>query len=961
MVLVPFKSAHAFQLISEYDKNVTLNGTRIENLNQLVSFPNSGIVSKNILKADQMGDIQFTTPVEEQNIKVVGFTTSQSSTLTLASIEFAFYIDDQNAYVYESGTLIGSMGTHLAANAYKIVRTDAGDIEYYIDGLIVHTSTTTNSSDLFAKLIFEDASLAEQSSIIELQLSFLPSYDLTIDQTSSSTYTITGSTNRNTDNTASQTWGESGAIFKNLVDTGDSGVVVFNAVSASNQSVAFGLVSSGYDYHYNTIHYGFFVDGNGNLDVMEDGTSQYVYGSFNNSDLIKIRINDASIVEYYVNEALIYTSLSPITAKHYVGTAFYDSPTEVSNMYTSFVPEVGYMAHTGSYYLGGTSSDYQSLGEIETSLEDKEITTNVIYYVGEGIYTGNAELSSPSLKATAGNISFIGKGSELSVLSSSDEVLSIEDVQVVNLINLKLQTSLTDGICASFKNLEKLNIINCEISNAGNGTSLQLEHIEEVNIMQCRFTGSEFGLLTSYIDEIRINNSEFAVDEQAISSLHAKSVHLIGNAFDNTSATSDCLHFDGVKDGCYIDANEISGESDASIGLTKYAGTIKILNNHIEDKGQGINFRNVLAENDEVPIMDIVIVSNYVKTDNSSLIFSESSSSYGDYAGSAKCQIGKNTFKSVNEDGLKAADLPFKILQVLNNEIVSKKIGIEVLRIPEIDQQITPVISIGGNLVASELEALELGELDGKVQIFSNTLVSKTPDYCSKIENCDDVELSLNVVVNENETSTAKVIYYNQIPNSYSSSNNDYYPFSQNTDISNLSNNMVLGNDQTVDPRFMGNEYEVDVDDLKYYYSLAYCSALLNVTPKQRSNLTYDDLNGKLRPECLDMGAIEIPNGPYDGLQIKFELNHDFSFTPDAQSGPSSFKITGLNAYTTVKTEVFKTDAFGADIKIFESTSPTTYWTGIDDNTGSLVAPGSYKFTITLDNEKIGGYVFVQK
>jgi len=84
-------------------------------------------------------------------------------------------------------------------------------------------------------------------------------------------------------------------------------------VSSSKEQGMFGMDSNDPNYSYSSIDYALYLS-KWNLYVYENGSKKGAFGNYSYSDILKVKRTD-SVIAYYKNDELIYTSNTPSTTQ----------------------------------------------------------------------------------------------------------------------------------------------------------------------------------------------------------------------------------------------------------------------------------------------------------------------------------------------------------------------------------------------------------------------------------------------------------------------------------------------------------------------------------------------------------------------------------------------------------------------------------------------------------------------
>lgn len=326
---------------------------------------NANAFSANRLRANQDGEVVFPL-IEVSKTYAMGLST-QSSNGNYAGINYAFFVNNNNLYIYHNGRLQGDFGRLFPNDVLKIIRT-GNNIDYRLNDVRIFNTATNASWALYIDLAMGN----EGSSLGAISCSFGPELkaNATISHVSClerntgtisfaieggvAPYSVLWNDNENgnyrnnlAENTYHATisdfagevlekdvfvgnkieWGQlvnltnindtlvpedstlawtSIGLSENILKNNEIGYAEYEIESIAGEMI-WGLSASVPEpMTYNAIQYGFFMQDN-NLFIMESGNVVGNFGYINLRDKLRIS-KTADKIFYYLNGAEIYVS-----------------------------------------------------------------------------------------------------------------------------------------------------------------------------------------------------------------------------------------------------------------------------------------------------------------------------------------------------------------------------------------------------------------------------------------------------------------------------------------------------------------------------------------------------------------------------------------------------------------------------------------------------------------------------
>ncbi|MCB9195603.1 MAG: PKD domain-containing protein [Flavobacteriales bacterium] len=189
-------------------------------------------------------------------------------------------------------------------------------------------------------------------------------------------------TGNDLDKTGANGW-NGGASSVNTVD--DHGYVS-TVVNEVNTNRMIGLSNVDLNSNYTSIEYAFYLRSDGSLRIYESGVNLGTFGTYENGDEVKIRIED-NVVRYYINDNLLHTSSVVPTLPMIVDVSLNTTGSTLQDVkigngtdgtFTSSITNAG----TGETYqwklngsnVGTSSSTYTNAGIVDGDVVQCEIT-----------------------------------------------------------------------------------------------------------------------------------------------------------------------------------------------------------------------------------------------------------------------------------------------------------------------------------------------------------------------------------------------------------------------------------------------------------------------------------------------------------------------------------------------------------------------------------------------------------
>jgi hypothetical protein len=182
---------------------------------------------------------------------------------------------------------------------------------------------------------------------------------------------VVGSTANGGTLTKNQTtkWGNGGAISSQILASGD-GYVEFTVAELDTQRIL-GLSNGNTDNNRDDVDFGVHLFSDSHLEIWEKGASKANVGSYDSGDKIRVSVS-GSVVKYWRNATLLYTSAAKPTYPLLVDTALYNQYARFKNTLVSGAwsggpavpsnPAVTWTSQVGVSAVGGTLTKTASTG-----------------------------------------------------------------------------------------------------------------------------------------------------------------------------------------------------------------------------------------------------------------------------------------------------------------------------------------------------------------------------------------------------------------------------------------------------------------------------------------------------------------------------------------------------------------------------------------------------------------------
>ena len=633
----------------------------------------------------------------------------------------------------------------------------------------------------------------------------------------------------------------------------------------------------------------------------------------------------------------------------YTLTVTSSSCTRTDNVFIDVDIDGNQCINSASLFNVGPGYDFPTIAEAIAFLNGKKILDSLVFRIREGSYSGNFILDSSIVfkKHDSVPVFFVGEMMDsifkVTINATNEtEFIKLNNKYNFSFLNLKFTGRSTTAV--RILNSGNVNLENLDFENvqpdvavyAENSSNLNFENLF-INFCTRGFqikNGTERLIfnniniesinsaieIESHIGEITVNSNKLhSTSREAGPLLNFSQLNgrlaIEGNEI---AAHNKAVKMDIVKSNCFFTGNSISsGSNSIDISSDIFGDTLLFSRNEFRSEGNVFKIKETDALSSNLPQL-ILHENNITRADTAIFV-----------------------------DIIKAN------VEVIKNRLSNTNTGI----VTNPQRQNNGNITIAGNFTSSINSSMNIAHAN-KADIRMNTFVSKGMSQTMIFKDCDSINLVGNNAVNEIDAIVVQ--FAGTAPSSITTSSNNWFSF-VSTDVSNQPSFIFSSTDLKLDPKFNRED-----NNLYEYYALSYQSPLLD---KQASctgapfyeELLFEDLGGNLRMELFDIGAFETPSTAWDGAQIKIVLEDNMAFTAGGTNGYASFLIEGLNNFTNVLLSIYGLSEDGTEELVYQSSSKTTFWTGIKMNTGTFVEEGVYRYVLTLDNKNLAGFVYVKR
>ncbi|MBL6447476.1 hypothetical protein JMN32_14250 [Fulvivirga sp. 29W222] len=287
-----------------------------------------GMASANQLRAEQDGWVE-TTVISFGN-KFLGFSEWDNG-VSFNEIDFAIYMNGTALKAYRQGTYLATVGTVELGDKLRLERAQ-GAVMIYHNDILVYTFADSSTEAMVV-----DASLQQAVATLGyIRCSFgiptpaEPPYEVLWASRHGNTFKSDTLTKQHTSNS----WDIGGSYSFNRLDGKADGWVTFPA-GQTNISKVLGLAHEDQGSHYNDIDYALYLKSDGTISILEKGSDQGSFGSYQSSDVFKIERVDGEI-RYLKNGQVLYTSATRFYESLMVDVSIYSQGGFFAGVQTSF-------------------------------------------------------------------------------------------------------------------------------------------------------------------------------------------------------------------------------------------------------------------------------------------------------------------------------------------------------------------------------------------------------------------------------------------------------------------------------------------------------------------------------------------------------------------------------------------------------------------------------------------------
>lgn len=184
-----------------------------------------------------------------------------------------------------------------------------------------------------------------------------------------------------TKRTSNGVWDGNGFSYQSVSNNG----YMQTTVAETNKARMIGLSATDLNGNFTSIQFSFYLMNTGSLRIYESGTNRGTFGTYAATDILKIAVEN-SVVKYYKNGALIYTSTVSPTLPLYVdvstnATGATANNVKVSNgnisTFTAYGTNLG-VAPTYQWQLNGSNVGSNSTSYTNSGLVDGDAITCIV-------------------------------------------------------------------------------------------------------------------------------------------------------------------------------------------------------------------------------------------------------------------------------------------------------------------------------------------------------------------------------------------------------------------------------------------------------------------------------------------------------------------------------------------------------------------------------------------------------
>jgi PKD repeat protein len=305
--------------------NATMNGNTLTKTSGINTAYDAGMNSTDILASGENGWASMKV-LETNTFRIFGLATPNVTANEL-DIDYGFLLRNNGVIlISENGVSVGNFGNYSTGDVFKVERIGT-TIYYAINDTTVYTSTVASVTDLIA-----DASIRTIGGTIHnVRTNFSCIDPCAIVWANKSNTTATATTITKTG--SGNLW-DGGANSTKILTSGENGFAQMQVLETNTFRV-FGLATPNVTNNNTDITYGFQLRDNGIVLVVEGGISKGNFGAYNTGDVFRVE-RFGTAIEYYRNNDLLYTSLTPSATDLIADISIRTTGGTIYNVQTSF-------------------------------------------------------------------------------------------------------------------------------------------------------------------------------------------------------------------------------------------------------------------------------------------------------------------------------------------------------------------------------------------------------------------------------------------------------------------------------------------------------------------------------------------------------------------------------------------------------------------------------------------------
>lgn len=753
---------------------------------------------------------------------------------------------------------------------------------------------------------------------------------------------------------------EGAAASVNILNPFQDGMVSYT-VEDLNYTRVIGLThQNNFGKGYFDTDYAMFLSTKGSISIFERGKFIGEIYKYQAGDELAIK-RVGNLILFFSNKKEFYKSDAKPEESLIVDVALLEIDATLKNVRTDFC-NIIFKNYFGRHYIG-EGAEYKNFNSAINDLQYKNITDNVEFLIKDGVYREDIKIDENIIYnlQQGKSISFIAENFEKQnvYVDSKTGSLSIKNKNEISFVGLNFKSESGDLILLS--NASNIQLIKNTYSTPNFSNAIVGNNVNGINILHSDFFDVAKAIyLTGKNKMIHIENNHIRPRFEAVSVTGLNNLKIVGNIIDRPKESQlplisiqygiDTLISDtSLTDSIIVSSNIITNAGMNSLLIENFKGFIEVSGNELTNiaTSDGIKLGSITGA--------ILLNDNIFKITKGNAIsigdLHAPPSTYDNNISKKDILIGNNKIYCVGSAMTLYGEENTNYF-IINNSIEKCKKGISILN-STVENNANYFINMSGNIINSEENALELLDLKGSSIVKSNTLISSGSITTLTLNNCNNLNLCANNVVNLSNGNAIDLI--GELPTNFVQDWNNWFSFTGSA--SNNPSQVLTGNYYNVNPYF--NEF--NSENIIEKYRLSSRSGLLNKFTGCLDEINKYDLTGEVREEYYDIGAIESSLSNWDGLDIKLVLEDGIAMYPDNTGQFSSFVIEGLEKYSTINVKIYAAGYGLYDQLVFETNNALTFWDGKNINTNEIVSQGNYKYFLNIDGQIVSGFVYVKR